>query len=228
MTTRPSSVTCPWVQRAVITLRIKKVKFDVTYINLREKPDWFLEISPHGKVPVLKVDDQVLFESNSILEYLDETQEPRLHPSDPVKRARNRAWNEFIREFSTGLTSMIYSKSKEELAVAIEKAPVPLGRVEDAIASERQNDGPYFNGDELCLVDATYGPFFQRFAIAEGVLKTGVLDKFPHLKSWSNALLASDAIVGAVGPNFVDEYKANLVRRGSYAATLLQPANAAA
>ena len=52
-----SSVTCPWVQRSVITMRAKGIKFDVTYINLREKPDWFLEISPHGKVPVLKVDD---------------------------------------------------------------------------------------------------------------------------------------------------------------------------
>ncbi|MEQ9574512.1 MAG: glutathione S-transferase N-terminal domain-containing protein, partial [Rhodospirillales bacterium] len=45
-----SAITCPWVQRAVIMLRAKGVDFDVTYINLREKPDWFLEISPHGKV----------------------------------------------------------------------------------------------------------------------------------------------------------------------------------
>jgi glutathione S-transferase len=223
-----SSVTCPWVQRSAITLRIKKVDADVTYINLRDKPDWFLEISPHGKVPVLKVDDQVLFESNAILEYLDESFEPHLHPADPIKRARNRAWNEFIRDFSTALTSMIYSKSPDELAKAIEAAPARIGRVEEAIASERGNDGPYFNGDTLCLVDATYGPFFQRFAIAESVLKTGVLEQFPLVKSWSDALLANDAIVGAVASNFAEEYKANLVRRGSYAATLLQPASAVA
>ena len=43
-----SSVTCPWVQRSVIVMRAKGVDFDVTYINLREKPDWFLKISPHG------------------------------------------------------------------------------------------------------------------------------------------------------------------------------------
>jgi glutathione S-transferase len=76
------------VQRAVIAMRAKKVEFEVTYVNLRDKPEWFLEISPHGKVPVLKVDDEILFESNAIAEFLDETVEPRLHPEDPIKRAR--------------------------------------------------------------------------------------------------------------------------------------------
>ena len=38
-------------------MRAKGVEFDVTYINLREKPDWFLKISPHAKVPVLNVGD---------------------------------------------------------------------------------------------------------------------------------------------------------------------------
>ena len=71
----------------MIVLRAKAVKFDVTYINLREKPDWFLKISPHGKVPVLNVDGEPLYESNAIAEYLDETLEPRLHPADPIKRS---------------------------------------------------------------------------------------------------------------------------------------------
>ena len=76
----------------MIAMRAKDVEFEVTYINLREKPDWFLEISPHGKVPVLVVDGAPLFESNAIAEFLDETVAPRLHPEDPIKRARNRAW----------------------------------------------------------------------------------------------------------------------------------------
>jgi glutathione S-transferase len=56
------------VQRAVIVLRAKDIPFEVTYIDLRNKPDWFLEISPHGKVPVLQVDGVPLFESNAIAE----------------------------------------------------------------------------------------------------------------------------------------------------------------
>ena len=72
----------------MILLRAKDIEFEVTYINLQDKPDWFLEISPHGKVPVLSVDGVPLLESNAIAEYLDEMVEPHLHPADPIKRAQ--------------------------------------------------------------------------------------------------------------------------------------------
>ena len=70
----------------MIVLRAKDIAFEVTYINLREKPEWFLEISPHGKVPVLNVDGQPLFESNAIAEYLDEVVAPRLQFGVSPKR----------------------------------------------------------------------------------------------------------------------------------------------
>ncbi|MBT7759905.1 MAG: glutathione S-transferase family protein, partial [Rhodospirillaceae bacterium] len=80
----------------MILLRAKDVEFEVTYIDLTDKPDWFLKVSPHGKVPVLSVDEDPLFESNAIAEYLDDVVEPPKHPSDPFKRARNRAWTDFV------------------------------------------------------------------------------------------------------------------------------------
>ncbi len=89
--------TCPWVQRAAIVLREKKIDFEFRHIEPDNRPDWFLAISPHKKVPVLRVDDSVsLFESNAIAEYLDETVSPRLHPNDPVERAVNRAWTDYV------------------------------------------------------------------------------------------------------------------------------------
>ena len=103
------------MQRAVIILRAKQIEFEVTYINLRDKPDWFLEISPHGKVPVLVVDDSPLFESNAIAEFLDETVPPRLHPSDPVKRARNRAWTDFVPDFSRAVSKFTYGGSRKDI-----------------------------------------------------------------------------------------------------------------
>ena len=224
-----SSYTCPWVQRSVITMRAKGVDFDVTYINLRDKPDWFLEISPHGKVPVLKVDDVPLFESNSIAEYLDEMFEPRLHPADPVKRARNRAWTDFLPTFvaGPGLNNVTYCPSEEALPEALDTARQRLSRLEDAIAKERGNDGPYFNGNSLCLVDAAYGPFLQRYSISEKVLRTGLLKNFPLVSAWSDALLANDTVTSAVPPNFPEEFEASLKRRGTYAWALMTAAVAA-
>lgn len=68
-----SSKTCPFVQRAVILLLEKRVEHEVTYIDLASKPQWFLDKSPRGKVPLLMVEGATLFESQAICEYLDET-----------------------------------------------------------------------------------------------------------------------------------------------------------
>ena len=98
--------TCPWVQRAAIVLREKNVAFEFRHIESDNRPDWFLAISPHKKVPVLRVDEKVsLFESNAIAEYLDETIAPRLHPDDPVQRAINRAWTDYVPTFASSVTA---------------------------------------------------------------------------------------------------------------------------
>jgi glutathione S-transferase len=209
-------------------MRAKKVEFEVTYVNLREKPDWFLAISPHGKVPVLKVDDEVLFESNAIAEFLDEMVAPRLHPADPIKRARNRAWTDFAPDFSKALNAIGYAKTKEEVAEGVANAPKVLARLERALATERGNDGPYFNGDTLCLVDAAYAPFLQRFGLAEELLQTGLLKDFPLVQAWSDALMANETVTGAVYANFQQEFVANHRRRETYVSSLMEAAGVAA
>ncbi len=211
----------------MIVLRAKKVDFEVTYIDLRNKPDWFLEISPHGKVPVLLVDDDPLFESNAIAEFLDEVVEPQLHPKDAKKRARNRAWTDFVPDFSKALSSITYAKSKEAIEEAVEAAPKRLDRVEQALAKERGNDGPYFNGPDISLVDASYAPFFQRFAILEELLETGLLKDYPLIQAWSDALLADEIITGSVAPEFLGAMAAGLKRREAYAAPLMEQKMAA-
>jgi len=206
----------------VIALRAKGVAFETTYIDLREKPDWFLRISPHGKVPVLRVDDIPLFESNAIAEYLDETVSPRLHPEDPLKRARNRAWTDFVPDFARALSGVYYASSEAAMQEGLKTAPVALGRVEKALAEERGNDGPYFNGDRLSLVDAAYAPFLQRFGLVERRLQSGLLGPFPLIRGWSEALLADETVRGSVPDGFEDAFVATLTRRGAHAATLLR------
>ena len=202
----------------MIVLRAKEVEFEVTYINLREKPDWFLEISPHGKVPVLSVDGQPLFESNAIAEFLDEMVPPRLHPEDPIKRARNRAWTDFVPDFSADFGRVYYAADEAAQAKGMEAARRRLAKLEEALAKERGNDGPYFNGPELCLVDAAYAPFFMRYAFVETRLGCGLLKEFPLVQAWSDALLANERVVGSVADSFEREFVVNLHRRGAKAA----------
>src|SRR3982751_1822215 len=86
---------CPYVQRAVIALTEKGVPFERIDIDLANKPDWFLKVSPLGKTPVLLVGDHAIFESAVILEYLEETQPKPLHPADALRRAEHRAYIEY-------------------------------------------------------------------------------------------------------------------------------------
>lgn len=207
----------------MIALRAKSVDFETTYIDLRDKPDWFLKISPHGKVPVLLVDDEPLFESNAIAEYLDETVEPRLHPADPMTRARHRAWTDFTPDFSSGLSGVYYAKTKAESDAGFDMARKRLDRIEHALTVDAA-EGPYFGGDGLCLVDAAYAPFLQRFVMADALLRTGLLDDYPKTKAWADALLASQVVSGSVADVFPEEFEANLIRRETYAASLLRQA----
>jgi glutathione S-transferase len=201
-------------------MRAKKVEFEVTFINLREKPDWFLELSPHGVVPVLKVGDDVLFESNAIAEFLDETVPPRLHPEDPIKRAKNRAWTDFVPTFAKSLMGVYYTESKEEVAAGIPDAAEDLESLENAL-KERGNDGPYFNGAKLSLVDCAYAPFLLRFTIMDRFLKTGLIERYPLVTAWRDALLANETVTGSLAPNFLEEFYANVRRQGYYVATLI-------
>ena len=89
---------CPFVQKAVLTLLHKNIDFDIEYIDLMNPPQWFLDISPLGKVPVLQVGEDVIFESSVIVEYLDEVYGESLHPADPLVKAHNRSWMEFGNE----------------------------------------------------------------------------------------------------------------------------------
>ena len=111
---------------------------------------------------------------------------------------------------------------------AVAEAPKRLQRLETALAGERGNDGPYFNGAELSLVDAAYAPFLQRYTFVDQVLHNDVLKDFPLVQAWRDTLLADKRVTGAVPPNFEEEFVAAHKRRQTYAGSFFAEAEAAA
>jgi glutathione S-transferase len=205
--------TCPWVQRAAIVLRAKEAAYDITYIDRDKRPDWFLKVSPHSKVPVLVIDGKdALFESNAIAEYLDETVAPRLHPAEALARARNRAWTDYVPDFAEAISGTAYSNSEEEFAKAAAGIAKPFGKLDEALA-RRGNDGPYFNGPKFSLVDAAYAPFLQRYTFLDRLKPVGIVEKFPRLAAWRDALLANPAVKASTVPNIEAVWQENLILR---------------
>jgi len=213
--------TCPWVQRAAIVLREKNTAFEFRHIDPDNRPDWFLAISPHKKVPVLRIDDAVsLFESSAIAEYLDETIAPQLHPEDPVQRAVNRAWTDYVPTFASAVTATGYSADEAAYKAAAEKIPTAFGQLERAL--EKQSPaGPFFNGAKYSLVDAAYAPFLQRYYYLDRVKPLGVIDKFPRLKAWAQALLKRPSTHSFPEAEFEALYRANLKRRKVWASQFI-------
>ena len=203
--------TCPFVQRAVITLKHKNIDFEITYIDLADPPDWFLELSPLGKVPVLKVDDEVLFESAVINEYLDEITGGALQPQDPLARAKNRAWIEFASNMLGNLYMMKMSKDEERYNKYRDVLVSQLERVE-----KRLGDGPWFNGEEFSLADTAFAPLFRQNSVADN--KLSVIDPatMPRVNAWAQRLLNLPEVRDSVVDEFEDLYIAAMQKNDSY------------
>ena len=54
-----------------MVLHEKQIDFDIYEVDLRNKSEEFLSVSPYGKVPVLVENGTALYESNVVNEYLD-------------------------------------------------------------------------------------------------------------------------------------------------------------
>ncbi|MGH6884393.1 MAG: glutathione S-transferase family protein [Hypericibacter sp.] len=220
--------TCPWVQRAAIVLREKKVDFEFQHIEPDNRPDWFRAISPHNKVPVLRLDDRVsLFESGAIAEYLDETIAPRLHPEDPVERAVNRAWIEYLPAFVDLTSDHAYATTEAEFDKAAAQAPAAFEKLETALGRQGGN-GPYFNGARYSLVDAAYAPFLQRHLFLERIRKIGHIDRFPRVKAWAEALSARPSTHSFPPAEFEAMYRAAVKRRNAWISQFVDGSKAAA
>jgi glutathione S-transferase len=219
--------TCPWVQRAAIVLREKNIEFEFRHIDPDNRPDWFLAISPHKKVPVLRLDDKIsLFESSAMSEFLDETTQPRLHPEDPVERAVNRAWTDYVPTFAAEVTAVAYADTEADYNKAKERITVPFERLEAAL--KKQGSGPLFNGSKYSLVDASYAPFLQRYFYLDRIRPLGYIEKFPRLKAWAEALVARPSTHSFPEGEFETMYRLNLKRRNKYLAQFVEvPAVAA-
>jgi glutathione S-transferase len=219
--------TCPWVQRAAIVLREKKIDFEFRHIEPDNRPDWFLAISPHKKVPVLRLDERIsLFESNAIAEFLDETVPPRLAPEDPLARAVNRAWTDYVPTFAELVTATAYADSEADYEKAAARIPLPFERLEKAL--EKQGSGPFFNGARYALVDAAYAPFLQRYLFLDRIRKLGHIEKFPRLNAWADALMARPSTHSFPPDEFERLYRQNVRRRNKWISQFVEAAAVAA
>ena len=191
-----SHALCPYVQRIAIALAEKAVPFERRDVDLSNKPDWFLRISPLGKTPVLQVDDTAIFESAVILEYLEDTQSPPLHPAEPLARAEHRAFIEFGSAILNDIAGLYGAADQAAFAARAEALRTKFSRLEERLR------GPWFDGARFSLVDAVFGPVFRYFDAFDRVGDFAILAGKPKLAAWRRALALRPSVKAAVAPQY--------------------------
>lgn len=203
---------CPFVQRSIITMNYKNLPYEVKYIDLANKPEWFLKKSPMGKVPILEIGDEVLFESAVINEYIDEVSEGSLLDLDPLERAKERA---FIELSSNVITSYFNAAIAKDID-GYNNHKAQLERNLSFLLAEYK--GPFFKGEKFSLVDAAAYPGFQRLLLTKNIFKDLSLssEERGKFERWVSEVEKLEGVKNSVPKNFEADFSDYLNKRESF------------
>ncbi len=193
---------CPFVQRVTALLEAKGVPYDIEFIKLSDKPQWFLDISPTGQVPLLITEaGEVLFESDAIVEYLEEVTPPLVVDVAPVQRAKDRAWSYQASKHYLVQCSTMQSKDKTVLAEREAKLTKAFGKAEQQLG-----EGPFFNGATLGNVDIAWLPLLHRAQIVKEHSGYDFLADYPKVRAWQSALAETGLYEKSVSEDFKEKF----------------------
>lgn len=210
-------VLCPYVQRSIITLKEKSIAYTRTDIDLANKPLWFEQASPTGKVPVLRVNNErSLFESAIICEYLDEVTPGSLHPFNTLDKAYHRAWIEFGSGILSNIAGLYNAKDKG----SFQKSHAEIHRKFQLV--EREVSGAkFFSDNEFHLIDAAYGPVFRYFDVFDRFSSLKTFANLPKVQAWRDVLQQRESVRQAVTLEYPELMIQFLKSRDSYISQLI-------
>jgi glutathione S-transferase len=203
---------CPFAQRALLALSAKGIEHDVINCCLGpNKPQFLKDANPNGEVPVLLHDGNILYESDIIVEYVDEVfpQGRKLCPTDALSLAKGRI---LIKNFGSKVIPRFYKtlhdpndENRDNLLNALDAwVEKPL----------RQLGTPFFGGQDYNFVDVNNWPWLERLDALQELNLVVALDKdrFPKFLEYAKRMKAAPGISELVHTpeefkTFYDSYK---------------------
>ncbi|KAI3430050.1 uncharacterized protein J3R85_008330 [Psidium guajava] len=174
---------CPFCQRVLLTMEEKHLPYDLKLVDFSNKPEWFLKINPEGKVPVVKLDEKWVADSDVITQSLEEK-----YPDPPLMTPAEKA-SIGSKIFSTFLG---FLKSKDSTDGTEQALLNELSSLNDYI----KENGPFINGSEISAADLSLGPKLYHMEIALGHYKNwSVPDSLPYVKSYMQSVFSRDSFV---------------------------------
>ncbi|MEM7145338.1 MAG: glutathione S-transferase family protein [Verrucomicrobiota bacterium] len=196
---------CPYVQQVRALLEAKGAKYEVEHIQQGDHPrsEWLLKASPDGgEVPVLVTDEgESLFQSDTIVEYLDEVLGDPFLQGTPLERAKDKAWGRLAADNYLTQCSTQRSPDEETLEERTEDLTPLFAATEGEIGG-----GPYFRGEKLRMVDLSWLPILHRTSLIKKHSDYDFLAGYPKLQAWREAVLATGIHKNSVSEDFEDVF----------------------
>ncbi|XP_015366984.1 PREDICTED: pyrimidodiazepine synthase-like [Diuraphis noxia] len=186
---------CPYAQRVQLVLNAKGVLHDTVFINLSDKPEWFLKIFPAGKVPALVYDNKFLSESLLLADFLDEQYpEPPLHNNSPLQKILDKLVIESFGKVGTAFYKVMMT-TKEIEKNNFDELVNSLIPIETELA---ERGSTFFGGNKPSMVDYMIWPWFERLdainPYSHGTFVIPFENKFPRLTKWKSLMIADKAV----------------------------------
>ncbi|XP_057789122.1 glutathione S-transferase DHAR2-like isoform X1 [Salvia miltiorrhiza] len=152
---------CPFCQRVLLTLEEKKVEYKLHLISFDAKPQWFMEVNPEGKVPLIKLDDKWISDSDVIVGILEEKYpNPSLATPAEVSSVGSKIFSSFVK----------FLKSKDPSDGSEQALLDELKALEEHLKTK----GPYINGENISAADLNLAPKLYHLDVTLG-----------HFKGWA-------------------------------------------
>lgn len=144
--------------QARLVLGEKGITADIIDVDPNHKPEDLIDLNPYNTLPTLVDRDLVLYESDIVMEYIDERfPHPPLLPVYPVARAKCRLLMYRMKNDWLSLYDIIMSKDEASADRARAELAESLVAVAPAFANK-----PFFMSDEISLVDCYLTPLLWR------------------------------------------------------------------
>jgi len=183
---------CPFAHRCRLALTLAELGHERVEIDLAAIPDWYRQLSPYQKVPLLEHDGQKNWESAIINEYLADCFPPKaLQPADPLLRARSRLAVDWA---GSQLIPVFYQVLRNSPEEAAEKLARAVAEAPDWMSDE----GPFWLGPQPTLADLAIYPWFERWPVLQHY-RNVALDFPPRLALWRTAMQQHPAVQAEAG-----------------------------
>ncbi|MBB1387133.1 glutathione S-transferase family protein [Pseudoalteromonas sp. SG45-5] len=194
---------CPFVQRVTGALAAKNIPYEIEYIDLKNKPQWFLALSPNGQVPVLITQNgTALFESDAIIEYIDDEFFPLEGSLSNEEKALDRAWSYLASKHY--LVQCSTMRSKDE--VTFEERSQKFKKAFQTIEKQLTGTSAYFKSDQLSKVDIAWLPLLHRAAIIKMHSGYDFLCCLPKAQAWQHNILNTGLVEKTVSKDFTERF----------------------